>query len=104
MKPVGDPKRMNVKAFTIPEYPEDHWIEPGSCYFMPNAPDTFCFACPGCGAFGSIPVGIVKPKPGWKIVEGTVLDPTTLTLDPSINCIGCCGWHGYLKKGIFVSC
>jgi Family of unknown function (DUF6527) len=101
-----DPKRTNVKAVKIPEYPEDHWIEPGSCYFMLNAPDLLCFACPGCGGFGSITCGIDKPepRPSWKIESGTLLDPTTLTLSPSINCVGCCGWHGYLKNGIFISC
>lgn len=61
------------------------------------------FACPGCGKWGAILVGHPKPgtSPSWDIVAGVLDDPTTLTLRPSINCVGCCGWHGFLVAGRF---
>lgn len=64
------------------------------------------FACPGCGRFGAIRCGSPKPgeSPSWVIAAGSLADPTTLTLTPSINCVGCCGWHGYLTAGEFKSC
>jgi hypothetical protein len=45
-----------------------------------------------------------KPKtgPSWAIT-GNVSEIETVTLSPSINCIGCCGWHGYLTRGVFNS-
>jgi hypothetical protein len=78
--------------------------EPGqSCRYVDGH---FMFACPGCGRWGGIRVGAQKPpeSPSWAITEGSVDDPTTLSLSPSINCVGCCGWHGYLTKGVYKSC
>lgn len=65
------------------------------------------FTCPGCGRFGQIMVGIsVKPisGPSWLLQTGNRLDASTWSLMPSIHCVGCCGWHGYLKDGEFKSC
>lgn len=72
------------------------------------------FACPGCAGWGSIACGKPKPTDGindqvvkgptWEIVSGSLDDPETLTLSPSIHCVGCCGWHGYLRNGVFESC
>lgn len=64
------------------------------------------FACPGCGRVGSIAIGSPKPeeKPSWSIDSGDLITLTNLTLSPSIHCVGCCGWHGYLKNGVFESC
>lgn len=78
--------------------------EPGaSCEHTYNR---LAFACPGCGRWGSIRAEAPKPSesPSWGITEGSLADPTTLTLVPSINCTGCCGWHGYLTKGVYRSC
>lgn len=85
------------------DYPE--YGEPGaSCRHTEDG--HFIFACPGCGRFGGIRTGSPKPSesPSWGITEGSVDDPTSLSLTPSINCVGCCGWHGYLTKGIYKSC
>ncbi len=59
-------------------------------------------SCPGCGHLSSMRCGTPKPSPGpsWE-VSGTAEAPS---LHPSINCIGCCGWHGYLKNGVFDAC
>lgn len=64
------------------------------------------FACPGCGRFGAISAENPKPadSPSWKIESGTLDDVTSLTLSPSIHCVGCCGWHGWLRSGVFESC
>lgn len=63
------------------------------------------FACPGCGKTGSIPAAPSPKEPhAWEIVAGSLDDVTTLSLSPSIHCVGCCGWHGYLTAGEFRSC
>ncbi len=38
--------------------------------------------------------------PTW-IWDGNVDAPT---LNPSINCRGGCGWHGWLRRGVFEEC
>ena len=57
--------------------------------------------CPGCGDYGGMatfPDGKPKPaSPSWKMTGW----PDAITLDPSVNCTGCCGWHGWLKQGTF---
>lgn len=57
------------------------------------------FRCPGCNRPSAITVGIEKEsnKHQWKW-DGNIEKPT---LQPSINCVGCCGWHGYLIAGVF---
>lgn len=58
------------------------------------------FSCPGCGSYGAITVGLEKDpssKHQWEW-DGNIEAPT---LWPSIHCVGCCKWHGYLVKGIF---
>lgn len=103
MKLPVDPKRTGVKAVLIEEFVFD--AEPGQCQWKPDEPKLY-FACPGCGAWGGVRIGHPKPEksPSWDIVSGMPEDPSALTLAPSINCIGCCGWHGYLKNGVFESC
>ena len=103
-----DVKR-SVKATLLSEYADDV-TAPGACY-APSGPGwegvpMLLFSCPGCQQFGGIRVGNPKPEkaPSWKIEKGTREDPTTLTLTPSINCVGCCGWHGFLTDGVFQSC
>lgn len=68
--------------------------------------DHLQFACPGCGLFGAIRCGHPKPgdSPSWDITAGNLDDVTTLSLSPSIHCLGCCGWHGHLIAGEFKSC
>lgn len=68
--------------------------------------DILQFACPGCGRFGAVTVGHPKPtkSPSWDIVSGSLEDVTTLTLHPSLNCVGCCKWHGWLRAGVFEPC
>lgn len=106
--PDIDPKR-TVAATVTPEYP-DSPAAPGLCYAPPVgggwSQPMLVFACPGCGQVGGIRVGEDKPEPSpsWKIEFGKREDATSLTLSPSINCVGCCGWHGYLTAGVFRSC
>lgn len=98
-----DPKRTNVKAVLVDGYRDD--LPPGASMYWKEA-HRLQFACPGCGQFGGIRIGHPKPaeSPSWDIVTGSPEDPTTLTVSPSIHCVGCCGWHGHLKNGVFVSC
>lgn len=104
--------KRTVKA-TTSEVLDEVWTEtgyavPGLCLIDKNNSfrDHLCFTCPGCGDFGSIRCTHPKDVGGksWDITGGSLSDPTTLTLSPSIHCKGCCGWHGHLKAGVFESC
>jgi hypothetical protein len=60
--------------------------------------------CPGCGDSSAMHVrvqGMMKPAEGqsWELSY-----TPGITLSPSINCTGCCGWHGWLKNGLFTHC
>jgi len=111
---VIDPKRTNVKAFlTTVDKLNTHGkgydirSEPGG--MIPSVNDQgviegFSIACPGCGCWGGIQfVADEHFKDPWRVVGGSVDDVTTLSVKDSIL-KHCCGWHGYLKDGIFVSC
>ncbi len=110
-KPLVDPKRTGVKASLIPVVFEPdgpvYWSEknrmcgPLGAFLdrdPPNTPDSWILCCPGCGEAGS-------PREGqhWQATQGSFGDVTTLTLAPSIA-KSCCGWHGYLRNGVFESC
>lgn len=103
-----DPKRTIAISLTNDAWPEDGYTNPGAVYVDMDETykDRLIFACPGCGRMGSIRA--THPKdvngPSWDIVSGRLIEPATLTLHPSINCVGCCGWHGWLRDGVFVSC
>jgi hypothetical protein len=120
-----DPKRTGVKAREIPEWPERpdesarYYGNPGDMLRTANADGSlygFLVACPGCGQFGAIPVCEDAPV-RWSVVSGfsdvggvkvdagpgDVNDVTTLSLTPSIL-KRCCGWHGFLRRGVFESC
>lgn len=98
-----DPKRTGVKAVLLPEFA--FHADPGSCQWNGDEGRLY-FACPGCAQWGSVRTGHPKPEPSpsWDIVSGEPAKPESLTLSPSINCVGCCGWHGYLRNGVFESC
>lgn len=66
--------------------------------------DLLMFTCPGRKRFRTIKCTLPKTPNSWEIVSGSLDDVTTLTLAPSINCVGCCGWHGFLRNGIYESC
>lgn len=68
------------------------------------SPDRLMFTCPGCGQWGGVrATEPPKRQNAWVIVAGNLDDASTLTLQPSIHCVGCCGWHGYLTDGVFRS-
>lgn len=102
-----DPKRTGVKAVL------SEWYEPplecvnGRWYGPPGTMvrrhDTesglnFLIACPGCGQMGT-----ARDGAKWRITGGSEDDVTTLSVQPSIL-KSCCGWHGYLTNGVFISC
>jgi predicted RNA-binding Zn-ribbon protein involved in translation (DUF1610 family) len=103
-KPECDLKRcVDVIPISTMDHDYNTYGQPGkACKLHENL---LHFACPGCGQYGSIRCGHPKPEsPSWDIEVGTLEDPRTLTLSPSINCVGCCGWHGYLRSGRFEAC
>jgi hypothetical protein len=103
-EPVVVDSKRNVKATTLPAE-QVHDLGFGGCSAAAGS-DRLYFGCPGCAMPGSIRVGHPKPSgsPSWDVGGGSLADPTTLTLSPSINCVVCCGWHGYLRNGVFESC
>ena len=59
--------------------------------------------CPGCGQDSGMHCrtpGTPHPpdRQSWEL-SGL---PDAPTMHPSINCVGCCGWHGWLKNGEYV--
>ena len=110
-KPVVDVKRT---CPAVQATPGDRILQPG--YFKYGRPgkarsystNYFMFCCPGCGQAGGITAGHPKPDnsngASWDILAGSLDDVTTLTLSPSIHCVGCCQWHGHLQGGVFKSC
>jgi hypothetical protein len=98
-----DAKRTNIKATPLPDK-YDGSGEPGAiAWFIPG--QIIVMACPGCGRTSGMEVGNPKPakSPSW-LISGFVDLPETVTLSPSVNCTGCCGWHGWLRDGVYVSC
>lgn len=102
-----DPKRTGVKAvasdWTEPpmELIDDKWHAPPGTMIRRGDNGAFAgflIACPGCGQIGG-----ARDGAKWDVVSGSVEDVTTLSLSPSIL-KGCCGWHGYLRNGVFESC
>lgn len=79
-------------------YPE--FAEPGE--FEMCGTGHIVLACPGCGKVSAMRVGNPKPaeSPSW-LVTG---EGEKLTLDPSVNCRGCCGWHGFIRDGVCKRC
>ncbi len=95
LEPFGDD--FNYESYAEPGRSEVKYPDETGCMLQ--------FACPGCGKFGQINVCWGPKLPHcWKHVSGDRTDPTTWTLDPSIFCVGCCKWHGYLKAGVYKSC
>ena len=103
-----DPKRTGVKAVQIDwtepsiEMINDRWhAPPGSMILLEGSDKAFAgflIACPNCGQMGS-----ARDGASWQVTGGSKDDVTTLTLSPSIL-KHCCGWHGYLRNGVFESC
>ena len=80
---------------------DGRWYGPPGYMILLKAKDghqEFLIACPGCGELGG-------PRDGqrWEPTQGDWSDVTTLSLSPSIL-KNCCGWHGYLRDGVFVPC
>ncbi len=96
-----------VAASTIPwtepplELVNDKWYGPRGAFIdsnPPNSGDHWVLCCPRCGQLGSCREG-----QRWQVTGGSWDDVTTLTLSPSIA-KSCCGWHGYLRGGLFEEC
>lgn len=78
----------------------DEVIEPGAVAIVGDS--KLAMACPGCGRLAQMRVGNPKPadSPSWLMTGNLPL----ITLQPSVNCVGCCGWHGYLRNGVYEAC
>lgn len=60
--------------------------------------------CPGCGEASGMHCrepGTLHPpdQESWEL-SGL---PNAATMSPSINCVGCCGWHGWLRNGEYIT-
>lgn len=104
MVEIDKNRTVNASQFIWQDADFPEYGEPGQSGMLYNT--VIMIACPGCGKFGSMSVDVIKPtqSPSWQIVKGVKEDVTSLSLIPSINCTGCCGWHGYLTDGVFKPC
>lgn len=106
-KPEVNKTRTVAATRTAEAWPDGEYTTPGAVFI--DADNTYkdhlLFACPGCGRMGSIRATHPKDQGGrsWDITKGKLTEPESLTLSPSINCVGCCGWHGHLVDGEFKS-
>lgn len=92
----------------------DKWfeLEPGECVLVTSrdgdAVTGLVHACAGCGSVVSLDfAGARANHPQWSVLSGDPSKPETVTLSPSIlhdPAKGGCGWHGYLRNGVFEPC
>lgn len=96
-----------IRASLIPfeqpplEIVKHRWYGPRGAFIdrnPPNSGDAWILCCPRCGQMGGNNDGAK-----WRVVAGSFDDVTMLTLSPSIL-KSCCGWHGYLRNGVFETC
>lgn len=82
-----------------------HDLAAGSAHWTPSMTRDYAalgFTCPcGCGSVHCLPVCQATKENGHWLWDGNIKNPT---LTPSIRCTTPCGWHGYLKNGIFEKC
>lgn len=67
----------------------------------------FAYRCVGCGMETALPVNPPDAGPRWTVTAGDPMTGAGLTLSPSIwhNGGRCgCGWHGWLRDGVFAPC
>lgn len=68
----------------------------------------YILTCPGCGQQSGLFLNPVDPGvPRWRVVAGDPARAEGLTLAPSIHhttAQGGCGWHGWLRDGVFAPC
>lgn len=101
--PDIDPKRSNLRArrtvFDLADGMYPAFAEPG-LYELHEG--VMMLACPGCGSVMPMCVGNPKPivTPSWQLYGDVTRSPS---LAPAVNCVGCCGWHGFLRGGVFDS-
>jgi hypothetical protein len=90
----------DVLARAVAELHGGDYAEPGALFML--EPGCLLLACPGCGWVSGMRVGNPKPEksPSW-LLTGEL---PNITMRPSINCIGCCGWHGHLTNGVYRHC
>lgn len=101
VRPEVDPRRTCRSVpvtFALTEGLFQDYAPPGSFEMREGY---MLLACPGCGRVSGMTVGDPKPDNGngatWRLTG----PPESPTLSPSVNCTGCCGWHGWLKSGVF---
>lgn len=101
-----DPKRTGVKA-TLVEWKEPviqcdeharYFGPPGAIVERSDRNGSRIICCPGCGQLGAPAEG-----QSWRATAGSWDEIEKLSLEPSIL-KHCCGWHGYLRNGVFESC
>ncbi len=89
-------KPIKIKLISATTHSELFSGENGTAMFL-NEFKRLLFKCPGCGEVASIPISMEGSGKDWKW-DGNKESPT---LNPSIHSVGCCGWHGWLRGGIF---
>ena len=99
---MSDVIRASMIPWTEPpmELVNGLWYGPRGAFLDREGTDSshWLLCCPRCGQVGA-------PRDGqtWRCVSGSFDNVATLTLEPSIQ-KNCCGWHGYLRNGVFETC
>lgn len=72
---------------------------PGSIYYSRKGELIIgaYMTCPGCGELSHISFSAEFGRVHW-LFSPPENEPT---LSPSVNCVGCCGWHGFLVRGVW---
>lgn len=86
--------RLHGNVETFPEHPGEWHIRNSDGGLL------FWFGCPReDGRVCRVPLLPLRLEngAGW-MWDGNAKQPT---LAPSIDCVGGCGWHGFVKKGAF---
>lgn len=101
-KPMTNSKRTTT-AKIVHDHDDFEAGGPGVVQFAYHGsqPASLLIKCPGCGQPSALPLDTTK-KPSWQLVS-----MAPLTLAPSIHHNAGespCGWHGYLRAGIFRPC
>lgn len=72
-------------------------------------PAGYGMRCPGCGQEAYLPLAPANPNDSpttarWNVDAGDVRTGAGVTLSPSVWHRSGCGWHGWLRNGVWEPC
>lgn len=71
-------------------------------------PAGYVMRCPGCDAQSALPLYPEtehdRGRPRWRVEAGDPRTGVGLTLSPSVYHLHGCGWHGWVRSGVWEPC